>query len=146
MEILLVSMMLLNTALCLETISLSKQKTRVNVLDPIPAAPIDSAEQKRFDTGKQFRAVCSNLATEYQLTSREGEVLLCLAKGYNCQSIADQLCVSISTVKSHSYRIYRKMNIHSQQEIISLVESDFKQTNYCLEEHANNSVEDARCA
>lgn len=60
----------------------------------------------------------------YDLTPREGEILFYLAKGRNAKYIADQLYVAERTVKTHTYHIYQKMGIHSQQELIDIVENE----------------------
>lgn len=71
---------------------------------------------------KSLAHSCSNLADGNGLTVREQDVCLLLARGYSQQGIADTLCISPSTVKSHCYSIYRKLGIHSQQKLIELVE------------------------
>ncbi len=45
------------------------------------------------------------------LTRREVEILTLLAGGDGNQQIADRLCISISTVKTHTYNIYKKINV-----------------------------------
>ena len=45
-----------------------------------------------------------------------------LAKGHNAAYIQDKLCISKSTSKTHISHIYRKLDIHSQQELLSMVE------------------------
>ncbi len=65
-----------------------------------------------------FKLRCQRFAEEKQLTSRETEVFYLLACGYNAVSIAEVLTVSPSTIKTHFYRIYTKVDMHSQQEII----------------------------
>lgn len=45
-----------------------------------------------------------------------------LARGRNTEIIHQELVISTHTVKTHTYRIYRKLNISSQQELIGLVE------------------------
>lgn len=45
------------------------------------------------------------------LTPREKEILIHLSSGAHNQKIADDLCVSLYTVKSHIYRIYKKINV-----------------------------------
>jgi len=45
------------------------------------------------------------------LTSREKEVLIQIGMGATNEQIADRLCISQHTVKSHIYRIFRKINV-----------------------------------
>ncbi len=62
------------------------------------------------------------------LTEREADIAALLAQGRNARYIQDLLCVSYNTVRSHIKHIYSKMNVHSQQELISAFESELKQT------------------
>ncbi len=48
---------------------------------------------------------------ENNLTKREREILSMLAKGYSNNEIADKLGIRLTTVKTHLYHAYRKMNI-----------------------------------
>ncbi|MEA1947686.1 MAG: response regulator transcription factor [Thermodesulfobacteriota bacterium] len=45
-----------------------------------------------------------------RLTGREKQVLSCIASGNTSKVIADELCISMHTVKTHIYNIYRKIN------------------------------------
>jgi DNA-binding NarL/FixJ family response regulator len=45
-----------------------------------------------------------------RLTAREKQVLACIASGYSSQDIADELDISMHTVKTHIYNLYRKIN------------------------------------
>ena len=51
-----------------------------------------------------------------QLTSREHEILKLLAKGYMYKEIADQLSISMSTVRSHVCAVYDKLHVHSRSQ------------------------------
>jgi DNA-binding NarL/FixJ family response regulator len=51
---------------------------------------------------------------EEPLSIREVEVLLCLCTGASNQAIADKLCISPHTVKTHLYSIYQKLNVNSR--------------------------------
>jgi len=51
-----------------------------------------------------------------QLTSREQEILRLLAKGYMYKEIADQLAISMSTVRTHVSAVYEKLHVHSRTE------------------------------
>ena len=53
-------------------------------------------------------------------TARELDIILQLAKGRSSKEIADKLCVSYETVKSHKKNIFRKFNISSGYETIAL--------------------------
>lgn len=70
-----------------------------------------------------FNERCTRVCDEFGLSPREREVFLMLAKGRNAKIIQEELCVSASTVKTHIYRIYRKMGINSQQLLIDTVDS-----------------------
>lgn len=61
-------------------------------------------------------------AIRYGLTPRQKEVLLYLAKGRNAERIASEMFLSHATIKSHIYAIYKKMHVHTQQELIDLLE------------------------
>jgi DNA-binding NarL/FixJ family response regulator len=50
------------------------------------------------------------------LTPRETEVLQRLAQGARYKEIADQLTISIETVKNHLRKIYEKLHVSSRTE------------------------------
>jgi len=53
-----------------------------------------------------------------QLTKREQEILGHLAKGLPYKQIADQLCISPSTVHGHLHAIYGKLHVQSRTEAV----------------------------
>ena len=75
-------------------------------------------------TSAQEDALMLKLSQRFALTDRERDVFLLLARGRNASYIKDVLQVSRNTVNSHISHIYRKLNIHSHQELIDIVESD----------------------
>lgn len=85
-----------------------------------------SEGETRSDIGMNQRGVwrrsCESLCDDSSLSSREREVFALCAKGRDTAYICSALYISTHTVKSHIYHIYGKMSIHSQQELISLVE------------------------
>lgn len=57
--------------------------------------------------------------SEYNLTPREVEVLVSLAKGNSYKMVAEELFISIETVRSHIKNVYSKLHVQSQSEAIS---------------------------
>lgn len=62
------------------------------------------------------------LAASFGLSNRETEIFLLLAQGRSRPYIRDTLYLSKNTVATHIRHIYEKLGIHSQQELIDLVE------------------------
>ncbi len=54
-----------------------------------------------------------------QLTDREREVLVLIAKGLRNKEIADTLFISERTVKFHANALYQKLNVTSRTEAVS---------------------------
>jgi DNA-binding NarL/FixJ family response regulator len=52
------------------------------------------------------------------LTDREREILVCAAAGRSNKEIADQLRVSVDTVKTHLHHIYEKLSVGGRVEAI----------------------------
>ena len=73
-----------------------------------------------------FDEAIERLARARRLTPRETEVFLLLAKGRNRSYIARELVIGDETVKSHIKCLYRKLDVHSQQELIDLLESQIE--------------------
>jgi DNA-binding CsgD family transcriptional regulator len=69
------------------------------------------------------------LATTNELSQREVQTLELLARGKNRRAIAQELFISQETVKSHTHSIYRKLVVHSQQELIEMCERHARQLN-----------------
>ena len=53
-----------------------------------------------------------------QLTPRETEILSLLAKGFLYKEIADQLKISLHTVRGHIHLVYGKLHVQSRSEAI----------------------------
>lgn len=56
------------------------------------------------------------------LTPREREVFEMLARGRDSFYIQERLMVSRNTVKAHVKHIYAKLDIHTHQELLDIVE------------------------
>lgn len=68
-----------------------------------------------------FDQACDLVCRRSDLTARECEVLAMLARGASRAVICDELTLSKETVKTHVRNIYRKMGIHSQQDLLAAV-------------------------
>jgi len=58
-------------------------------------------------------------STVHDLTYREKDVLRALAAGLSYKMIADGLCISFETVRSHIKRIYDKLQVHNSAEAVA---------------------------
>ncbi|MDY8134790.1 response regulator transcription factor [Aquimarina sp. 2201CG5-10] len=68
---------------------------------------VESFQNKKFD----------------QLTSRENDVVSLLSQGKSYANIADELYVSLNTIKGHVKNIYEKLHVSNKNEVIKLVNS-----------------------
>lgn len=79
-------------------------------------------------TKSEIEEICSEAAKEFNLSGREEDVLLLIARGYTTKAIADKLVLSPYTVNTHIRHIYDKMQIHKRSELINYLNmqrSDF---------------------
>jgi DNA-binding NarL/FixJ family response regulator len=67
--------------------------------------------------------VIESLCKSGGLSPRQREILPYLAKGRDAHYLENRFVISHATAKSHIYSIYRKLGVHSRQELIDLVES-----------------------
>lgn len=63
------------------------------------------------------------LVQEFTLTRREADVLSLLVHGRTAEPIAKTLGISPATAKTHIRNVYTKLNVHTQQEVIDLLEA-----------------------
>lgn len=69
---------------------------------------------------KMFTDVYRQKSDNFNLSDRERDVLKLLVKGYSYKMIADELFISIDTVRSHIKKIYEKMHVNSKSEAVAL--------------------------
>ena len=79
-----------------------------SLLELSSARRADESEERKG--GGRFRAKC------------ETEIMFFLAKGHNAAYIQEKLYISEGTAKTHIRHVYKKTNVHSQQELMRLVE------------------------
>ncbi|WP_415928457.1 response regulator transcription factor [Slackia piriformis] len=63
------------------------------------------------------------IALNYRLSLREEEILTLLAQRKRNTAIASELFISEQTVKTHIRNLYKKLDVHSRDELFDLVES-----------------------
>ncbi len=79
----------------------------------------------RFDEiGQKRRMTCKKLTRMHNLTAKERETLEYLALGYSTANIAKRMVVSENTTWFHCKNIYRKLSVHSKEELLDLLEDD----------------------
>jgi DNA-binding NarL/FixJ family response regulator len=60
-----------------------------------------------------------------KLTKREQEILALLAKGFLYKEIADQLGITLSTVRAHLHTVYEKLHVQSRtQAVVKFLQKD----------------------
>lgn len=69
-----------------------------------------------------FKEACEKVQADFGLTRRELEILSLVAKGRSGAYVQDKLCIAQGTFQTHMRNIYKKLDVHSCQELIDLVE------------------------
>lgn len=68
---------------------------------------------------KMFSETHSRINEDYDLSSREKEVLQQLVNGYSYKMIAAEMFISVDTVRSHIKKIYEKLHVNSKSEAVA---------------------------
>jgi DNA-binding NarL/FixJ family response regulator len=100
------------------------------LLKNMPASELIQAVEQVHDGGapmsthiarkvvNYFQQVQAPASDVQSLTVREHEILALLAKGFLYKEIADQLGISMSTVRAHLHAVYEKLHVHSRTEAV----------------------------
>lgn len=107
----------------------SKQQIGHFLIDLIDA--LDDVEYSRSGTplfdiiggsvpGRRKKAILS-IEKEFGLTEREGHILRYLANERNPTYIANALGISPSTAKAHKYSIFKKLGVHTSDELKTML-------------------------
>lgn len=83
----------------------------------------DNAAQASAQGDTWQTDLCRQATVSYDITPREFDVVVYTYRGYSAKKIAETLLVSESTVKAHLSHCYRKLGIHTKQELIALIDS-----------------------
>ena len=93
---------------------------------------------KQADVGSSpnYEQLMGLVGARYDLSPREVEVLALIGRGHTRQNVADALGISLQTAKTHVARIYHKLDVHSQQEMLDVLEA-------CREEYGRGPAAEA---
>lgn len=84
----------------------------------------DAPVEEEADSLPEAEKTYQRLAEEYALTERETEILGQLDQGRSVPYISQQLLVSTSTVKTHVQSIYRKLDVHTRQQLLDMIRAN----------------------
>ncbi len=82
-------------------------------------APMTSSIARKVVASFQTSKHAGGGDTQSHLSPREEMVLNCLAKGLTYKQIADQLDISIDTIRTYLRRIYGKLHVQSRTEAVA---------------------------
>jgi DNA-binding NarL/FixJ family response regulator len=74
-----------------------------------------------MNTHSPVEQIVKNNLEEFNLSKREKELLNLLSAGYRNKEIADKLCISTHTVRTHIYHIYEKLHVQSRVEALNKI-------------------------
>ncbi len=84
--------------------------------------PVQPLQVPQLSDAERFENACARLSQAHSLTPRESEVFALLARGRNNAFVQEELTLTRNTVKVYIKHVYAKLGVHSQQELIDLVE------------------------
>ena len=79
---------------------------------------LDEAVMKK----QRLVSSCGEIARRHGLTQRESEVLMLLAQRKSISAVEHDLFIANGTAKTHIQNIYKKLGIHSREELFILLE------------------------
>lgn len=100
--------------------------TRPFVIHVLPLHRLDEPDRRRAllvlaDPGHEPEPGTDLLQRLYQLTRTEADIALRVAHGADPKQIAEDLSVSIATVRTHLHRVFDKTDTHRQVELVRLL-------------------------
>jgi len=73
--------------------------------------------KKNADDFSDITDTLENLYQKYGISKREKQIITEICKGKTNQEIADELFISLQTVKDHTYNIFRKTNVRNRVQL-----------------------------
>ncbi len=93
-----------------------RQEELVEAVEQVHAGGAPMSLQVARKVINHFHQPRKSVSEVEQLTGREQEILRLLSMGYMYKEIADQLGITISTIRTHVRAIYEKLHVHSRTE------------------------------
>lgn len=88
----------------------------------VKRSDVETPEVEDRDEAWLF-ARCRPIAQAHGLTPKETEVAISAYRGFTLQKTADSLGISKNTADTHLRHVYKKLGIHSKQELIDLIDA-----------------------
>lgn len=117
------ALMVLGIIVLINVLFVFSEKQINSLLQPIDNE--SSNGETPIPSGKNLGGWISDvkrIAEQYQLSSRESEVLVALSRGRSAQEIADSNFLSIYTIRAHIRSVYAKLDVHSRKELLKFIE------------------------
>ncbi len=84
----------------------------------------ESQRQKKED--RPWKKACWIVGERAMLSKREQELLEEMARNRTPQEIATRLNITVATVRAHTHHVYTKLDVHSRDELIELVRTEYE--------------------
>lgn len=97
--------------------NVAKEQISVGIVEP------EEVSEKEH---RPWREACVRIGTQALLSQREQEVFELLSVGRSPKNIATHLVVSVNTVRTHTRNIYTKLDAHSREDLIQLIEQELQ--------------------
>lgn len=85
---------------------------------------------ERADTAikkhRPWQKACEQIGERAMLSHREQEIFTELSFNRTPQEIAERLNITVATVRTHTHRIYAKLDVHSRAQLVSLVSKEYE--------------------
>lgn len=98
--------------------------TRLNVREAVMHKQ-ESMRQKKND--RPWQKACWIVGERAMLSKREQELLEEMSHNRTPQEIATRLNITVATVRTHTHHVYTKLNVHSRDELIELIRTQYEE-------------------
>lgn len=85
-----------------------------------------NADEETTHSAETIDEKLEKIAEQFALSGREEEIARLIYKGYNNNDIAEELCLSINTVKVHTSNLYKKIGVNSRLQAVQLIRDDIR--------------------